>query len=282
MIARRLYYFLSPRMRRTARRIVYFPIDLFEQVTGKRHPLAPPRGLIFTGSGDFIKSGKALVDLCVEQAGLTPQSNVLDVGCGIGRLAVPLTQFLNDKGSYHGFDVVADGIEWCTANITSVHPNFTFKFIPLRNDLYNLDTKKEAGEFTFPYADNSFDLVVLTSVFTHMQYKEVANYLMQIQRVLKPNAKCLATFFIIDDATRTIINTRPEVMQFDYEFDTYYLHDSKVKDANIAFKYEALQNMIGKTGLEINTINNGWWRGTPKHESFNFQDVVILKKPSNS
>lgn len=259
--------------------MVYFPIDLFEQITGKRHPLAPPRGLIFTGSGDFIQSGNALVELCIKQAGLTPQSNVLDVGCGIGRLAVPLTRFMDGKGNYNGFDVVPDGIEWCTKNITPKHPNFVFKFIPLRNDLYNLDTEKKAGNFVFPYADNSVDLVVLTSVFTHMQHNEVANYLVQIQRVLKPKGKCLATFFIIDEATRTIIQTRPEVMQFDYEFDTYYLHDSKVKDANIAFKYDALQNMIANAGLIVNTINKGWWRGTAKQDSFNFQDVVILEKP---
>lgn len=266
-------------MRRIARRIVYFPIDLFEQLAGKRHPLSPPRGLIFTGSGDFIKSGKALVDLCINEAGLTPQSNILDVGCGIGRLAVPLTRFLDKEGSYNGFDVVPDGIEWCTANITPRHPNFNFRYIPLRNDLYNLDTEKKAGEFEFPYPESSFDFVVLTSVFTHMQYKEVANYLLQIERVLKPKGKCLATFFIIDEDTRNIIQTRPEVMQFDYEFDTYYLHDSKVKDANIAFKLEALQDIISKSGLAINTINKGWWRGTAKNASFNFQDVLILEKP---
>lgn len=279
MIARRLYYFLSPKMRRFARRMVYFPVDVFEQITGTRHPLAPPRGLIFTGSGDFIQSGKALAELCITEAGLTPQAHVLDVGCGIGRLAVPLTQVLDKKGSYNGFDVVPDGVEWCTKNITSKHPNFIFKYIPLRNDLYNLNTEKKAEQFVFPYNDNSFDLVVLTSVFTHMQYNEVKNYLAQIQRVLKPGGKCLATFFIIDEDTREIIQTRPEVMQFDYEYDTYYLHDSKVKDANIAFKLDALKGIISLAGLKISLLNQGWWRGTDKNASFNFQDVVLMEKP---
>jgi ubiquinone/menaquinone biosynthesis C-methylase UbiE len=279
MIARRLYYFLSPKMRRVARRLVYFPIDVLEQLTGKRHPLTPPRGMIFTGSGDFIQSGKQLMELCINQASLTPNSHILDVGCGIGRLAVPLTSFLSKQGSYNGFDIVADGINWCTKNIASNYSNFTFKHIPLRNDLYNLATKSQAKQFVFPYNDNAFDLVVLTSVFTHMQYQEVQNYLKQINRVLKPGGKCLATFFVIDEATKQIIENDPKVMQFDYEYDTYYLHDANVKDANIAFKYDALMSLLQTANLNLVTFNKGWWRGTNKTNSFNFQDVVVVEKP---
>jgi ubiquinone/menaquinone biosynthesis C-methylase UbiE len=264
-------------MRRFARRLFYLPFDMMDVVTGRRNAMIPPRGMIFTGSGDFVRSGKALVELCIKEAGLTPASHVLDVGCGIGRLAVPLTQYIT-SGTYNGFDVVPDGIEWCKRKITPLYPNFTFTYIPLRNDLYNLDTINKAEQFIFPYTDNTFDLVVLTSVFTHMQYNEVLNYLQQISRVLKPGGRCLATFFIIDESTREMISQRRDVMQFDYEYDTYFLHDNKVKDANIAFKQDALTGMISKAGLRIQTLGKGWWRGTDREQSFNFQDVLILEK----
>lgn len=276
MIARRLYYWLSPDMRRLARRLVYFPFDLWDTITGKRLPMVPPRGMIFTGSGDFVSSGKQLVDLCINQTQLQPHHQVLDVGCGIGRLAVALTSYLNNQGTYSGFDVVNDGIQWCKQEITSRFPNFQFIHTPLRNDLYNLSTSQRAEQFVFPYTNNSFDLVVLTSVFTHMQPAEVQHYLKEIKRVLKPGGKCLATFFVIDEETITQIEHRPDVMQFEYEYENYYLHDEKVKDANIAFKWNALQQMSSNADLSIKTFNKGWWRGTERSNSFNFQDVLIF------
>jgi hypothetical protein len=45
-----------------------------------------------------------LVDLC----GLQPGDAVLDVGCGSGRKALPLTGCLNREGRYAGFDVARE------------------------------------------------------------------------------------------------------------------------------------------------------------------------------
>lgn len=264
-------------MRRVARRLFYLPIDVMEKLAGNKPPMTPPRGMIFTGSGDFVKSGKALMELCIQHTGLQPHGAILDVGCGIGRLAVPLTTYLTNKGRYEGFDVVEDGIKWCTKNISKLFPHFTFTYTPLRNDLYNLSTEQQAQSFIFPYANHSFDAVVLTSVFTHMQYAEVQHYLKEIKRVLKPEGKCLATFFVMDDATARQIKGKTNVMQFDHEYDNYFLHDAKVKDANIAFKEPALQHMAQEAGLQISLFNRGWWRGTTKENSLNFQDVVVFK-----
>lgn len=276
MIARKLYYSLSPKMRRVARRLVYLPIDAIDLVTGKRNPMIPPKGMIFTGSGDFEKSGKALMQLCIDYADLKPDSALLDVGCGIGRLAIPLTQHLNKNGKYEGFDVVADGINWCKEKVSSKYPNFNFTYTPLRNDLYNLTAQQQAEHFVFPYADNYFDVVVLTSVFTHMQPAEVQHYLKEIKRVLKPGGHCLATFFILDEKTKETLKHNPDLMQFKYEYDHYFLHDNNVKDANIGFKDFSINNMAQQAGLNIKLINNGWWKGHDKSKSLNYQDLVIF------
>lgn len=276
MIARKLYYSLSPKMRRVARRLVYLPIDFFDSISGKRNPMVPPKGMIFTGSGNFEQSGKALVQLCIDYANLKPDGALLDVGCGIGRLAIPLTQYLTTNGKYEGFDVVPDGINWCKEKVSSKYPHFNFTYTPLRNDLYNLDTQQEAHQFVFPYTDNTFDVVVLTSVFTHMQPAEVQHYLKQIKRVLKPGGSCLSTFFIMDENTPEILKQNKDLMQFKFEYDTYYLHDDKVKDANIAFKKNAIQSMASNAHLNIKLFNNGWWKGGDKSASLNYQDLVIF------
>ena len=58
-------------------------------------------------------------------AGLRPDHHVIDIGCGSGRLALPLTNFLR-RGRYEGFDIDPDMIAWCRRSITPRHPDFGF------------------------------------------------------------------------------------------------------------------------------------------------------------
>lgn len=197
-LLRKLYYALTPNARLLARRLFFFPYDFYSYLFKSEKELVPPRGMIFIGSGDFVKQGNHLLQLVIDLTGLSPEGSILDIGCGIGRLAVPLTGYLNHQGHYEGFDIVKTGIDWCNKNIASKYPNFHFLWINLKNDLYNLSTKQESTSFIFPYSKNSFNSIVLTSVFTHMMPKDVKHYLSQISNVLHPNGKCMATFFILN------------------------------------------------------------------------------------
>ena len=77
---RKLYYFLPPAWRFLARRLYYLPVDLYEGWSGRRDALTPPRGLIYTGSGDFRAQGEKMRNDLIELAGLQPHHRVLDVG----------------------------------------------------------------------------------------------------------------------------------------------------------------------------------------------------------
>jgi SAM-dependent methyltransferase len=189
-----------PRPVRWALRKAYlFPADLVEATTGRRGAMVPPPSKMFVGSvDDFESSGELLVQRLIDVAGLTPESCVLDIGCGIGRLAVALTSKLDRKGRYEGLDIVPSGIEWCTENITSRYPNFRFMLADVANGEYNPGGRTAPTEYRLPYPDATFDLVVLTSVFTHMLTAEHEHYLDEIVRVLKPDGRCFATYLLLN------------------------------------------------------------------------------------
>ena len=73
--------------------------------------------------------GKEFFRFFLDIGKLKPGEKVLDVGCGLGRMAMPLTGYLKDGGSYEGFDIVAEGINWCKENISNKYPAFSLPSI---------------------------------------------------------------------------------------------------------------------------------------------------------
>ncbi|MCB0588107.1 MAG: class I SAM-dependent methyltransferase [Phaeodactylibacter sp.] len=275
---RKLFYSLPPAWRFLARRLYYLPTDLYEGLSGRRGPMTPPRGLIYTGSGDFRAQGEKMRQDLVELAGLQPHHRVLDVGSGIGRIAVPLTEYLDEQGSYEGFDVVEVGVRWCEKAITSHFPNFRFTYVSLDNDLYR-SGGGSAADFRFPYPDEDFDVVVLTSVFTHMLPGEVANYLREIGRVLCPGGRCFATFFIWNEEAARLSRANPH-FTFPYDRGHYRLMDEQVQAANVAYEEGYLRReLIEGAGLKVEQAHYGYWAGRKKERCKDFQDILVLSKP---
>lgn len=271
---RKLYYILSPDLRLKARKMYYAPADFVQKAIRKKGEVLPPRGMIFTGSGDFLASGKRYVNIFAKYGGLQPNHHVLDIGSGIGRMAIPLMTYLDKTAKYEGFDVMKVGVEWCQKNISTTSPNFTFTHVPLKNDLYT--NEGEAAEnFRFPYDDNTFDFCFLTSVFTHMTDKQVENYLEEIHRVLKPKGRCLATFFILNDLAKHDSNSE---FLFPYDYGHYRLMDDKVKSANVAYEQSYLENFATQIGLKIKAFHFGFWSHQRKQEALDFQDIVVFEK----
>jgi len=239
--------------------------------------LTPPKGDIYTGSGDFIKQGKHHLHLLKKFANLQRNDQVLDVGSGIGRTAVALTKYINSSGSYEGFDVVKKGVDWCIKHITPEFPNFNFQYIPVHNDLYNQQSNK-AKEYCFPYEDQKFDVVFLFSVFTHMLPEEIGHYLQEISRVLKIGGKCFATFFITPD-DKVEYYQKTNKFSFPFTFSDHLLMDKKVKSANVCLHYSLLENLCKQAKLTIDYQSNGYWKDHVKENNENdFQDFVILSK----
>ncbi len=277
-LLRDTYYLFPPGMRRFVRRMWYLPVDLVDSVTGNRGPMVPPRGRIFIGSGDFVATGESIREQLVELAGLKPSHRVLDVGCGMGRVAVPLTAFLDENGSYEGFDIVRSAIQWCRRRISSRYPQFRFTHVDLKNDLYNLRTDRVASDFNFPYEDAEFDLVFLTSVFTHMLPDDVRNYLLQIHRVLKPGGICFATFFLMNPETEEQLKRSGKEM-FTTRREHHYLFHPRVKEANVAYDEQFLTDqLISGQRFRVEQVIYGFWPGRGRTALNNYQDICVFRK----
>ena len=273
IILRKAFYTLPVNFRYTLRRLIYLPQDMLR----RKHALIPPKGMIFTGSGNYLEIGKQFFDYFKKYGALTPESTILDIGSGIGRMAVPFTEFLSEKGRYEGFDIVKKGVDWCNGNISKKYPNFNFKLIPLKNDLYNLNTEEVASELIFPYENETFDFVFLTSVFTHMMPEDLENYVKEIHRVLKNDKKCFTTFFILDQESENKMLQNGK-KNFPYKFGNYSLMDKTVKEANVGFQKEYILNLFSKNGFEVTDFFRGNWSGATPGILHEHQDILIIKK----
>lgn len=273
IVLRKIYYSLPVFLRYKVRRIIYLPHDLFR----KTNSLVPPKGLIFTGSGNYLKVGQDFFNYFKKYGAITPDSSILDIGSGIGRMAIPFTTYLSPQGKYQGFDIVKLGVDWCTNNISSRFPNFEFQLIPLKNDLYFSKTNEKAADLKFPYKEETFDFVFLTSVFTHMMPNDMENYIREIKRVLKKDKLCFATFFIMDAESKNSTNTNSS-KEFPYDYKNYFLMDKTVKEANIAFDLDYIKTVLKKNDLEIVYFFKGNWSGIMNTELNEHQDILIFKK----
>jgi len=262
------------------RQLYFLPSDIIDRRAGRRDDLMPPKSKIFTGSvDDFKSSGKALVGRLVDFAGLTPDSKVLDIGSGTGRLAVALTSYLTVEGSYVGMDIVASGIAWCREKITPRYPNFTFEVTDIYNKEYNPGGAIPASEYRFPHPDDSFDITVLASVFTHMLPDDFEHYVEEIARLLKPGGRCYASFSLIDMESRRAMEAGRSTLRFKPHIGPAWVVDSKVPELAVGYDEEAVRGMYERHGFSVQ-IHYGSWSGrfpTEAQPPFS-QDVVVATR----
>jgi len=242
-----------------------------DMVGGKRPPRVPPKRKTFIGDGDFVAVGDGFLKT-LKRHGLNPNMDILDVGCGQGRMARPLVNYI-DSGSYDGFDIDKSGIDWCVEHYAA-EMNFHFTHADVFNARYNKDGRVAAKDYVFPHEDDQFDMVFLTSVFTHMFAADMENYLSEIVRVLKPSGKCLITWFLLDEISR---QSQHPVMNFAYEVDAVSRTTVKSNpEAAIAYDLEFIGGLYKKYGLKIDVIEHGNW-GRPQSK-FGLQDMVVAIK----
>lgn len=256
--------------------------EQWERLNGRQDPLVPPARLMFVGGGrrDFRPLGDKWVQTFVRVAGLQPDESVLEVGCGVGRMAVALTRYLSPAARYEGFDIVPEGIEWAQQAISSRFPNFGFRHADLYNHEYNPTGRERASEYRFPYPDDTFDFAFLTSVFTHMLPQDVCHYLREVRRVLKLGGRCLITFFMMNAESRRLVEAGAARSRgFEHDLGGYWVVDPKQPEAAVAFSETSVREFYREANLTISEpIRYGAWCGRERPLTDHSQDIVLATK----
>jgi SAM-dependent methyltransferase len=248
--------------------------DAWESIHSTRDPLVPPRRQIFIGEGDFRATGHEFRELFIDLGGLTAEDDVLDVGSGIGRIAVGLTGFLD--GRYEGFDVVRKGVTWSQQEITPRYPNFHFQRADIFNKRYNRGGHELARDYRFPYEDGSFDFIFLASVFTHLLPDDAEHYVEEIGRVMRPGGTCFATFFILDQQSLQLISEGRSTPSFLVAGDGYRTMRKRHPEVAVAYPGTRIAGWFDAAGLTSRTTYPGSWSGRPDWSSY--QDIVVARR----
>ena len=125
--------------------------------------------------GDGFEEIGAMEAGLVRHYGLPQDGYLVDVGCGAGRLARPLSGWL--KGRYLGIDLVPDLV--AHARKIAGRADWRFEVI---------------DHIAIPETDGAADMVCFFSVLTHLLHEQSYWYLEEARRVLKPGGRVVFSF----------------------------------------------------------------------------------------
>jgi len=124
--------------------------------------------------GQFEAYGQIEVDM-LRFYGLDDRDALIDVGCGSGRTAIPLSK--THRGAYLGTDLVPDLIEF--AREACNRPDWRFEVVE---------------GLRIPARNQSAEMVCFFSVLTHLLHEQSYLYLEEAKRVLKPGGRIVFSF----------------------------------------------------------------------------------------
>lgn len=199
---------------------------------------------------------------------------VLDLGCGTGKLVMAAWPFLGDSGHYTGLDIDSRAI----AFDQKWYPSGRCSFIhaPIFNAHYN-PAGLQLSTYTIPLAKQSIDLALAFSLFTHLNQVDSTHYFKEMGRVMKPGGVALFTFFLLDERYEParFENTR---WHFDRTIpdqpEWYWASWFKIPERQIAVTPRGIKLLMGDD-LELIKVYRGWWTGQP---GAHLQDTLVFRR----
>jgi SAM-dependent methyltransferase len=228
------------------------------------------------GGGKPKTIGQTNLAAALEHLRLKPSDKVLDLGCGCGRTAIPLAQYLS-QGEVVGIDIIRRQIEFCNKEIRPVLPNTRFFVTSEKNPMYDKFNQEDDAKDAINIDDfvqkfhKQFDAVVAFSVFTHFDPEMAARNFHFLASVLKPSGGILITAFL----------SAPWGDQLSAD-------DHGFRDATpwpltkVVFSLDRLAELAMAAGLRVTSVHFGVRsQGVPRRleRGSHAHDLLVLAKP---
>jgi SAM-dependent methyltransferase len=208
------------------------------------HPYEKAIRLAVGGSWD---AAAALEVGALRLAGVRDDHDLVDVGCGAGRLAERLRG--THRGRYLGTDVIPELLE----HARRLAPEWEFRLVE---------------SCAIPWPDRSADAVCFFSVVTHLPHEASFAYLRESTRVLRPGGRVVLSFLELAEPDHwTVFGPMAESLQ------TRGIHNQFVHR-------EDLTRMAGAAGLRVQRIIGGSEAVVPIDGTYVMDDGRVLKPPS--
>lgn len=158
---------------------------------------------LFNGHITFIQAGNEMWLKFLSRQYCTPNADIVELGCGCGRIARPLKEPSWDpwfQGTYIGVDIDQEMIEYCRSNF----PDGRFQFIisPHKSTVYSpgkaYDGPVARSSNFFIAEEQSKDFVYSLSLYSHLLETEAIEYVEKSYRLLRPEGIMYMTFFCIE------------------------------------------------------------------------------------
>jgi SAM-dependent methyltransferase len=237
--------------------------------------MIPPKDMwAWVGSPDrFVETGRGFFDYMRDKGLFDDSSAVLDVGCGVGKHAIHFARLLRPPGCYEGFDVEPRGIDWCRTAISPRYPHARFQHVDVHSGMYSPAAERSPSQLRFPYDDDRFDLVFLASVFSHMFFDDMAHYVGEIARVLKPGGRMIASGYYLGPYKRAGIAAGTACFTFGIEHRGSRIERVDPPEAAVAHDRPKMRAMFAERGLSIEEFRNGRWHDRGIQD----QDFVLAR-----
>jgi len=184
--------------------------------------------------------------------GLTDRGTLIDVGCGSGRLAIPLSR--THQGAYLGTDVVPELVEFA------------------RESCRRADWRFEVVDrLHIPAPDRSADMVCFFSVLTHLLHEQSYLYLEEAARVLKPNGRIVFSFLEFR-------------MPFHWSVFASTVDDARGRNEhplNVFIERETIQAWTEHLGLAVLDIRDGDDAFVPLSKPVTLDNGQVLSERGN-
>lgn len=223
-------------------------------LTHRRH--WPPYSLrSFVGGAWAFDQVGAWFSRELQELGLFSRgTRVLDIGCGCGRLAYALATdaaLQELQIVYTGMDVDRASIQWCQRRISTRNPRFTFYHADCYNASYNPGGAIPAANYRFPHPNASFELILLTSICTHVLDQDLRHYIEESARLLAPGGVAYATFFLCDTPDTVAAGSARHGIAFPFVRGHSAVNREDFPTNAVAYEERFVRQLVLQAGLRI-------------------------------